>query len=169
MEFQNDQSQIKLLLSSEDLTKLLAKRLARSKTIGRTFLLYGEIGAGKTFFSRAFIQEILSDYGLTEDIPSPTYTLIQTYETPQVDIWHIDLYRLVSEQDITELGIADALNNNICLIEWPELLNENIPLNAVHIKLNYHSEFKRECTLACNNEKVLKNLKSIIKKLTNEP
>ena len=168
MEFQNDKSQIKLLLSSEGLTKLLAKRLARSKAIGRTFLLYGEVGTGKTFFSRAFIQEILSGYGLSEDIPSPTYTLVQTYETPKLDIWHVDLYRLISYQDTTELGLTDAFINNICLIEWPEKLDKNIPLNAVHIKLSYFSEFERGCILTCNDEKIFKNLGSIIKKLPNE-
>jgi tRNA threonylcarbamoyladenosine biosynthesis protein TsaE len=168
MESQNDKPHIKLLLSSEDNTKLLASQLARSKTIGRVFLLYGDIGAGKTFFARAFIQEILSRYGLPEDIPSPTYTLVQTYETPELDIWHVDLYRLVSNQDIIELGITDAFNSDICLVEWPEKLNENIPPDAVHIELNYHSEFKRECTLTCNDQEVLNTLRTVIEKLPNE-
>lgn len=168
MESQNNKPHIKLLLSSEGVTKLLAHQFARSKNIGRVFLLYGDVGAGKTFFARAFIQEILSSYGLSDDIPSPTYTLVQTYETPKLDIWHIDLYRLESNQDITELGITDAFDSDICLIEWPEKLNENVPLDAVHIELNYHSKFKRGCTLACNNKEVLKNLRSIIEMLPNE-
>ena len=67
-----------ILLSSEDKTSLLARQIADSSLAGTTILLYGEIGAGKTFFARKYIQKLLSKYGIIEDIPSPTYTLVQT-------------------------------------------------------------------------------------------
>ena len=95
-------------------------------------------------------------------------TLIQTYETPKVDIWHADLYRLVSYEDIIELGLIDAFDSNICLVVWPEKLEKNIPLNAVKIELSHHLEGERICTLTCEDEKVMANLKLIIKKLEND-
>ena len=168
MEFKNTKSQIILTLSSERATALLAECIARSTGTNLTFLLYGQVGAGKTFFARKFIQEVLSSQGLFEDVPSPTYTLIQTYETPKVDIWHADLYRLVSYEDIIELGLIDAFDSNICLVEWPEKLEKNIPLNAVKIELSHHLEEERICTLTCEDEKVMANLKLIIKKLEND-
>ena len=168
MEFKNIKNQIILTLSSERTTALLAERIARSTETNLTFLLYGQVGAGKTFFARKFIQEVLSSQGLFEDVPSPTYTLIQTYETPKVDIWHADLYRLSSYEDIIELGLIDAFNSNTCLVEWPEKLDKSIPLNAIKIELSHHSERKRECTLICQDEKVMNKLKLIVKKLQNE-
>lgn len=168
MEFKNTKNQINLILSSERATTLLAESLARSTEANATILLYGQVGAGKTFFARKFIQKILLHHGLYEDVPSPTYTLIQTYETPKVDIWHADLYRLSSYEDIIELGLIDAFNSNICLVEWPEKLDKSIPLNAIKIELSHHSERKRECTLICQDEKVMNKLKLIVKKLQNE-
>ena len=168
MEFKNTENQINLILSSERATTLLAESLARSTEANVTILLYGQVGAGKTFFARKFIQKILLHHGLYEDVPSPTYTLIQTYETPKVDIWHADLYRLASYEDIIELGLIDAFDSNICLVEWPEKLEKNIPLNAVKIELSHHLEGERICALTCEDEKVMAKLKLIIKKLEND-
>ena len=95
-------------------------------------MLHGPIGAGKTHFARALIQSRLAE---PEDVPSPTFTLVQTYETPEVEIWHADLYRISDPDDVVELGLADAFEDQICLVEWPDRLGPLAPENALSIDI----------------------------------
>ena len=164
----NLQLGISILLSSEDKTSLLARQIADSSSTGTTILLSGEIGAGKTFFARKYIQKLLSKHGIIEDIPSPTYTLVQTYQTPDSEIWHADLYRLPSTDDITELGLSEAFGNEICIVEWPEKLKNYLPTNAIYINFKYHSDTTRICNIMCHDEEIMNGLKLIIKKFKNE-
>lgn len=97
---------------------------------GDVILLQGDVGAGKTHFARAFVQNRL---GRTEDVPSPTFTLVQTYETGNVDIWHADLYRLTSTSEVEELGLLAAFETEICLVEWPDRLGDLAPPNALEL------------------------------------
>jgi len=126
-----------LVSTSPEWTQGLATRLAPYLTPGDTLLLCGEIGAGKSHFARSLIQARLAAVGKTEDIPSPTYTLVQTYSDGDVDIWHADLYRLTDTNEVFELGLQDAFQNSICLVEWPERLGNLKPDNALTI----HFEF----------------------------
>ena len=91
-----------------------------------TLLLKGEIGAGKSYFSRKLIQ---SQQILPEEVPSPTFTLVQTYETSIGEIWHVDLYRLTHADGLIELGLSEAFEDKICLIEWPDLALDMVPEN----------------------------------------
>ncbi len=116
-----------LSLSSEDATAALAQALAPLLRIGDCFLLEGSIGAGKTAFSRALIRARL---GRAEDVPSPTFTLVQTYDDPNGDIWHCDLYRLTHPDEALELGLEEAFTSAICLIEWPDRLGDDQPSDA---------------------------------------
>ena len=75
-----------------------------------------------------------------EDVPSPTFTLVQTYDTQAGEIWHADLYRLTSIQEIEELGLTDAFDTAICLVEWPDRLGSLIPDDALEIELISGSE-----------------------------
>ena len=99
---------------------------------GDVVLLSGVVGAGKTHFARSLIQSQLST---PEDVPSPTFTLVQTYETKHGEIWHADLYRLTDAQEIEELGLTEAFETAICLIEWPDRLGDLAPQHALSLTI----------------------------------
>lgn len=120
-----------LSLSSPEKTALLAAALGARLKPGDVVLLEGDVGAGKTHFARALIQSLLE---VPEDVPSPTFTIVQTYETPKGDIWHADLYRLTSTLEIEELGLTEAFENDICLVEWPDRLGTLCPTSALTLK-----------------------------------
>ena len=122
-----------ILLSSPEDTAELAAQLASVLQPGDTILLTGDIGAGKTHLARNLIQNCL---GYLEDVPSPTFTLVQTYDGPQCEIWHSDLYRLSSPEEVIELGLIDAFEGGICLVEWPDRLQELLPQHALSISLS---------------------------------
>lgn len=126
---------ISLTLGCEAATTQLGARLARVLQAGDTLLLAGEIGTGKTHLARAVVQEMLP---VPEDVPSPTFTLVQTYTTPNCDIWHADLYRLSDSSELIELGLDDAFGSSVVLIEWPDRLpGELMPESYVSIALNH--------------------------------
>jgi len=122
-----------LRLPTESDTAILGQTLARFASPGDTILLRGQIGAGKSALARAFIRHHL---GPDAEVPSPTFTLVQVYEMADVEIWHADLYRLTDAQEAVELGLMDAFENQICLIEWPELLGDLAPAGALDIHLD---------------------------------
>ncbi|WP_095587829.1 tRNA (adenosine(37)-N6)-threonylcarbamoyltransferase complex ATPase subunit type 1 TsaE [Actibacterium ureilyticum] len=122
------------VLHSEADTARLARRVAPMLRPGDVILLEGPIGAGKSLFARALIQSLLTT---PEDVPSPTFTLVQTYATPDFEIWHADLYRLGSPDEVIELGLIDAFDTGVCLIEWPDRLGEMTPENAVTLRLSH--------------------------------
>ena len=122
--------QLTLRLASPEDTTRFAKRLAPRVKPGDVILLNGGLGAGKTHFARALIQARLS---VPQDVPSPTYTLIQTYDTDDTEIWHADLYRLSGPEEAVELGLIDAFDDAVCLIEWPERLKEDTPEGALRL------------------------------------
>jgi tRNA threonylcarbamoyladenosine biosynthesis protein TsaE len=113
----------KFICSIEDDTKLLAQKFALLAQKGDIFALFGTLGAGKSTFSRYFIET------LTEvlDIPSPTFTLVQAYEAKNFEIYHFDMYRLKNPEEAYELDIEDAFYNGVCLIEWPEKIGYLLP------------------------------------------
>ena len=121
-----------IFLKSEDETDRLARCFAPFLRHGDTILLEGPIGAGKTHFARALVRSRL---GQAEDVPSPTFTLVQTYTAPGTEIWHADLYRLTGPDDVIELGLEEAFNSAICLIEWPDRLGPLTPKNAIRLSL----------------------------------
>ncbi|MFN3525110.1 MAG: tRNA (adenosine(37)-N6)-threonylcarbamoyltransferase complex ATPase subunit type 1 TsaE [Paracoccus sp. (in: a-proteobacteria)] len=121
------------LIADETLTAGLARMLAADLVPGQTVLLDGPVGAGKTHFARAFIRARQGE--AAEDVPSPTFTLVQTYDDPMgTEIWHADLYRLTDPSELGELGLDDAMRDAICLIEWPDRLDA-VPKGALTLWL----------------------------------
>ncbi|WP_299661207.1 tRNA (adenosine(37)-N6)-threonylcarbamoyltransferase complex ATPase subunit type 1 TsaE [uncultured Ruegeria sp.] len=122
---------LKLTLNSPQVTADTAARISSALQPGDTILLEGTIGSGKTHFARALIQSVLA---VPEDVPSPTFTLVQVYETRIGEVWHSDLYRLTSVEEIEELGLTEAFDTSICLVEWPDKLGPLTPESALLIR-----------------------------------
>ncbi len=114
-------------LKSAAETAGLAVAIAPFLRAADVLLLNGEIGAGKTHFARSLIHARQEPLGLLEDVPSPTFTLIQTYPLNDLEIWHADLYRLSAVEEVQELGLVEAFSTCICLVEWPDRLAEDTP------------------------------------------
>lgn len=108
----------------------MARRLGTHLRAGDVLLLSGDIGAGKTHFARCLIQSLLAQ---AEDVPSPTYTIVQTYPAATCEIWHADLYRLQGPNEVVELGLIEAFDTAICLIEWPDRLGDLAPPSALEM------------------------------------
>lgn len=122
---------VTLRARSAEETAALARTVAPLLHPGDVLLLEGDIGAGKTHFARALIQERLRLAGeAVEDVPSPTFTLVQAYQAGQDEIWHSDLYRLSDPDEAVELGLEDAFSTAICLVEWPDRLGDLVPEDA---------------------------------------
>jgi tRNA threonylcarbamoyladenosine biosynthesis protein TsaE len=136
-----------LILQSEAETADLARALGARLRTGDCLLLKGQIGAGKTHFARHLIQSLLK---VPEDVPSPTFTLVQTYDAAAGEIWHADLYRLTSPDEIEELGLADAFQTAICLIEWPERLGPLTPADALTLTFASRSDAPDSRELSLN-------------------
>jgi tRNA threonylcarbamoyladenosine biosynthesis protein TsaE len=120
-------------LADEKATEALAARLAAVARSGDVIALKGELGAGKTCFARAFIRARGGD----EAVPSPTFTLVQTYDLPEGRVWHFDLYRLRAAEEAWELGIEEAFEEGISLIEWPERLGTLLPRWRLLVALDF--------------------------------
>lgn len=121
-------------LPDPDSTAALAARFALILKPGDVLLLEGHIGAGKTHFARNLVQSLQD---VPEDVPSPTFTLIQSYETSKGEVLHADLYRLSGPEELDELGLTDALEAAICLIEWPDRLGTDAPASALTLSFKF--------------------------------
>lgn len=161
-----DPSSIQIPLDDLSATEALAARLAALVVAGDIIGLAGDLGAGKTAFARAFIGARL---GVTE-VPSPTFTLVQIYENSSageisdVPIWHFDLYRLAGGEEIFELGIEDAFDLAICLIEWPEKMAGYGPEAWLELRLNPGGQGKnsRRATLTPHGARAAQLMQQLV-------
>jgi tRNA threonylcarbamoyladenosine biosynthesis protein TsaE len=121
-----------LLLPDLAATERLAGRIAAAARAGDAILLEGPLGAGKSAFARAFLRAASHDPAL--DVPSPTFTLVQSYDTPRFRAHHFDLWRLTGPDALDELGWDDA-RSDVVLVEWPDRLGPLCPEDALTVAL----------------------------------
>ena len=138
------------VLAGETATRQLAAQLAGLAHPGDLIALEGDLGAGKSTFARAFIRAAADDPGL--DVPSPTFTLVQTYEAASgLPIIHTDLYRLAGPDDVADLGLEDEMPEAVTLAEWPDRLADDWRAKALFVRLGFtpdDAKGKRALSLA---------------------
>ena len=123
-------------LFSENDTLDLGSKLIKVLTKGDVLAITGELGAGKTTLARGIIQAEKGDI----EVPSPTYTLVQIYDMKNFELWHCDMYRLETPEDAYELGLFDAFEDAVCVIEWPEKLGLLLPKKIYKIDLKFNNK-----------------------------
>ena len=127
---------------SEEETIEIARKICADFKAGDIVAFYGDLGAGKSVFCRSIIRTLLNEPDL--NVPSPTFSLVQTYEAKDFDIWHFDFYRLENIEEIYELGWEEALSGNLTLIEWPERIEPALPQDIIKITIEDQGEAERE-------------------------
>jgi tRNA threonylcarbamoyladenosine biosynthesis protein TsaE len=132
-----------MTLADQNATAELGARIARGLRTGDVVLLSGELGAGKTALARAILRAL----GVNEHVPSPTFTLMQTYDTPKLTVRHLDLYRVEDARELDELGLDEALDDGAVLVEWPERAAGRWPDDAMRVGLTTTGETSRRAVL----------------------
>ncbi|MSP81773.1 MAG: tRNA (adenosine(37)-N6)-threonylcarbamoyltransferase complex ATPase subunit type 1 TsaE [Alphaproteobacteria bacterium] len=123
--------ELRLALADVAATHALAARVAGTCVRGDAILLIGPLGAGKTEFARGFLHAL----GVVGEVPSPTFTLVQIYETPALAVWHMDLYRVERAADVVELGLDEALAQAVVLVEWADRFPDPWPTDRLEVRL----------------------------------
>jgi len=132
------------ILADEAATEALGARIAAALAPGDAVALAGDLGAGKTTLARAILEAL----GVAETVPSPTFTLVQHYETPRLAVDHFDLYRLTDPDEAYEIGLDEALEEGAALIEWPERAGTHLPSDALRVELEIAGDTSRRARLS---------------------
>lgn len=131
---------VRSLAETEEIARRIAPRLRK----GDVILLEGDLGAGKTTLVRA----ILNAAGVRDEVPSPSFTLVQEYEAGGLRFAHCDLYRVGNPAELDELGIDESVHDGVVFIEWPQRAGSRIPAEALTIHIEIAGENERRITLA---------------------
>jgi tRNA threonylcarbamoyl adenosine modification protein YjeE len=137
-------AEIRFDIADEAALARLAARIAGLARPGDLIALEGDLGAGKTSFARAFIQSLQEE---PEEVPSPTFTLVQTYETKAGMVLHADLYRIADPSEVASLGLAEALADSILLVEWPDRLPGIAAAGRLTVRLDFASTPDSRCVV----------------------
>jgi len=127
-------------LGGEADTARLGAAIGRELKAGEAVCLIGPLGAGKSTLARGLIRQLA---GAAIEAPSPTFTLVQTYETPRLTVSHFDLYRLDSAEEVFELGFDEALDGGAVVVEWPDRLGRYLPADRLDVELTFDGESRR--------------------------
>ena len=142
--------------NSEEETAAVACKFAAIAQVGDIFALNGTLGAGKSVFARAFVQELTG----AKEVPSPTFTLVQMYVAPKFDIYHYDLYRLKYPQEMFELNVDEAFYSGVCLVEWPEKMGILTPRNMWNVDFEVKDN-ARIITVSSDDAEKMKRLENV--------
>ena len=135
-----------IITRSEEETEAVGRKLAQSLPLGSSVLLRGNLGAGKTVFSRGFANGL----GITEPVSSPTYTIVQEYDLPSGGrLYHLDLYRISDVNAALAFGVDEFLDDpqGLALIEWPDRITGILPPDALSIEIEHLSDTERRITI----------------------
>jgi tRNA threonylcarbamoyladenosine biosynthesis protein TsaE len=128
---------MKININTLEDTKSLAQQIATLTKKGDIITLQGDLGSGKTEFARSFINSLSES---PQEVTSPTFNLVHPYDTKTFTIWHFDLYRLESPEEIEQIGLYDAFDNGVSLIEWPQIIDDILPVDRLLIKISFDDD-----------------------------
>ena len=144
------------ITKTEAETISLASQIAKIAKRGDVFALYGTLGMGKSVFARGFIQTLCQ----AEEVPSPTFTLVQEYDAPAYSIYHFDLSRLKSPDEVFELGFEEAVYGGVSLIEWPDKAGSWLPRDIFKVEFAPNSD-SRSITISCDSQEKSNRLEKV--------
>ena len=139
-----------IFLADEVATTALGAALAGQIRAGEAICLNGPLGAGKSTLARALVRALTRP---DEEVPSPTFTLIQTYDGPDFPLAHFDLYRLSDPDEAYEIGLDEALEDGVAIIEWPERLEGPLPADRLDIDITLEGDARRARLTPCGSWK----------------
>ena len=133
---------IKESFSPEE-TYALGKRLGEAAKQGDIFCLNGDLGVGKTVFTQGFADGL----GITEPVNSPTFTIVQQYDDGRLPLYHFDVYRVSSVEEMEDVGYYDYINDGVCVIEWAQIIAEILPDGYISVNIEKTGENSRKITI----------------------
>ena len=145
--------------NSPDETFEIGRKLGQSAKAGQIICLNGDLGVGKTVFTQGFA----SGLGIKECVNSPTFTIVQIYEEGRIPLYHFDVYRIGSSDEMYDIGYEEYINGEgVCIIEWANLIEDILPDEYLHIGLKY-KDMSREMILNPVGEKYEKIVEELTK------
>ena len=151
----------KINISKEKDTKLVAERLSKLINLGDFILLTGNLGVGKTTFTKYIINSLQRiNRQVISEVPSPTFNITNEYQIKKILIKHYDLYRIKNESELINLGIQENLKKQITLVEWPEIVKKLKIKNSISLIFKYNKSYtERYLTIISKNKKIINEFK----------
>ncbi len=151
----------KINISKEKDTKLVAKRLSKLISLGDILLLTGNLGVGKTTFTKYIINSFQRiNRQVISEVPSPTFNITNEYQIKKILIKHYDLYRIKNKSELINLGFQENLKKQITLVEWPEIVKKLKIKNSISLIFKYNNSYtERYLTIITKNKKIINEFK----------
>ena len=151
----------KINISKEKETKLIAERLSKFIKLGDTLLLTGNLGVGKTTFTKYIINSLQRiNKQVISEVPSPTFNITNEYQIKKILIKHYDLYRIQNKSELINLDFQENLKKQITLVEWPEIVKKLNIKNSISLIFKYNNSYtERYLTIISKNKKIINEFK----------